>query len=113
MGHERDEDQEIILRTDVYRFCFARSINMMEAEATLQLAILASEGLFGEARVRIEVSYLIDAPRCVIVVDGGTPSGVAVARIFAAFLTREFGADGFSVRAVPSPAPVSASRDAA
>ena len=101
------------MRTDVYRFCFARSIDMMEAEATLQLAVLASEGVFGEARVRIEVAYLIDARRSVIVVDGGTPSGAAVVRSFAAFLTREFGADGFSVRAVPSPAPASAARDAA
>ena len=88
------------MRTDVYRFTFARAIDLVEAESSLQLAILATEGLLGEACVRMETSYHVDAPRCAVLVDGGTTAGNAVVRIFTAFITREFGADAFSVRRV-------------
>lgn len=91
------------MHTAVFRFSFARGVELAEAEATLHLAILAAEGLFGEARVWIEVSYHADAPRSVILVDGHTPAGDAVVRIFTSFLMREFGADGFAVRRVTSP----------
>jgi hypothetical protein len=91
------------MNTAVFRFTFAPGVDLTEAEATLQLSILAAEGLFGEARVRMEVSYHADAPRSVIVVDGSTPSGDAVVRIFTSFLTREFGPEGFSVRRIPAP----------
>jgi len=91
------------MRTDVYRFTFARVVDLVEAESTLQLAILATEGLLGEACVRMETSYHVDAPRCAVLIDGGTPAGNAVVRIFTAFITREFGADAFSVRQVAHP----------
>lgn len=87
----------------VFRFSFARGIELADAEATLHLAILAAEGLFGEARVRMEFSYHPDVPRSVILVDGHTQAGDAVVRIFTSFLMREFGADGFAVRRVSSP----------
>jgi len=96
---------EIVMKTNVYRFRFAPGIDLTQAEATLHLAILACEGLFGEARVRMEVSYHIDAPRAMFTVDGGTSAGDAVVRIFAAFLSREIGADGFAVRAVATQVP--------
>lgn len=88
------------MHTSVYRFSFSRGIDLAEAEATLHLAILAAEGLFGEARVRMEASYHMDAPRAALLVDGGTPVGDAVVRIFTTFVTREFGADAFAVRRV-------------
>jgi hypothetical protein len=105
------------MNTAVFRFSFARRIELAEAEATLHLAILAAEGLFGEARVRMEVSYHADVPRSAILIDGHTQAGDAVVRIFTAFLMREFGADGFSVRRVASPrtssTPAAASSSAA
>ena len=70
---------------------------------TLQLAILGTEGLLGEACVRMETSYHVDAPRCAVLIDGGTTAGNVVVRIFTAFITREFGADAFSVRRVARP----------
>ena len=91
------------MKSDVYRFTLARVVDLIEAESTLQLAILATEGLLGEACVRMETSYHIDAPRCAVLIDGGTPAGNAVVRIFTAFITREFGADAFSVRRVARP----------
>jgi len=93
------------LKTNVYCFTFAPGVDLTEAEATLHLAILACEGLFGEARVRMEVSYCIDPPRSALTVDGCTPAGDAAVLIFAAFLTQEFGPDGFTVgRLVAAPA---------
>jgi len=88
------------MHTSVYRFAFSRGIDLAEAEATLHLAILAAEGLFGEARVRMEASYHMDAPRSALLIDGVTPVGDAVVCIFTSFLTRECGADGFKVRRV-------------
>ncbi|TVQ34159.1 MAG: hypothetical protein EA376_00645 [Phycisphaeraceae bacterium] len=88
------------MTTHVFRFRFASGVDLAEAESTLHLAILAVEGLFGEARVRMEVSYCMDAPRSALLIDGGSTVGDAVIRIFTAFLTREFGAGAFSVRRV-------------
>lgn len=88
------------MRTDVFRFTFTPAVNMLEAEATLQLAIVAAEGLFGEARTRMDAAYLVDAPRASMLVDGNTSVGNAVIRIFTAFATHEFGADAFSIRRV-------------
>jgi len=88
------------MKTNVIRFTFAPYADLVEVEATLQLAILASEGLCGEARVRLEVSYFVDSPRSVILIDGGTPAGGAVIRIFTALVMREFGADVFHVERV-------------
>lgn len=91
--------------TSVFRFSFAPAVDLVEAEATLTLAILAAEGLFGESRVRTEVTYYADAPRSSIAVDGSTESGAAVVRIYISLLTREFGADAFTVRRMASPRP--------
>lgn len=88
------------MHTSVYRFTFSRGVDLAEAEATLHLAILAAEGLFGQARVRIDFAYHLDAPRSTLIVDGGTPTGDAIVRVFTAFLVREFGDDGFTVRRV-------------
>ena len=96
------------MKTAVYRFTFGSAVDLTEAETTLQLALLAAEGLFGESRVRMDASYHVDPARSVILVDGSTPTGNAIIRIFTAFVTREFGADAFTVRPLattPSPTP--------
>ena len=93
--------------TDVFRFRFASPTALVEAEATLQLSILAAEGLFGEASVRTDASYHVDVPRAMLLVDGGTACGAAVVRIFTVFLIKEFGADGFAVRRIPCGTPKS------
>ena len=86
-----------------YRFTISERADFMEAEATLHLAILAAEGLYGESRVRMDVSYIADETRSVICIDGATPTGDATVRIFASLLSREFGPDGFSVRREAEP----------
>jgi hypothetical protein len=101
------------MHTSVFRFQFAAGVDPLEAEATLQLAILAVEGLVGEARVRMDVSYLLDAPRSVIVVDGSTPTGDALVRVFTALITREFGAESFRVRRMTCVRPTPSTKEAA
>ncbi len=85
-----------------YRFEFDRGVPLEEAETTLHLALIAAEGLFGRARVRLDARYHIDEACRRIDVRAATEVGAAVARIFAAFLLREFGEEALSVRAVGS-----------
>ena len=85
------------MATGVYRFEFDRSVPLDEAEMSLHLAIFAVEGLYGQARVRLDAGYHLDEPRNAIIVDGTTEVGAAVVRVFTAFLFREFGEDKFEV----------------
>jgi len=86
----------------VYRFTFCRAADLTEVEATLHLALFASEGLFGPARVRLDAAYRLDVARSAILVDATTEVGSVVARIFTSLLLRELGAHAFEVRAVES-----------
>jgi hypothetical protein len=80
-----------------YRFEMADSVNLDGAELTLGLAILAAEGLFGGASVRMDAGYRrLDGER-VFLVDGSTDVGAAVVRVFTTFLAREFGGESFKV----------------
>jgi len=81
-----------------YRFEFAEQIPLEEAEMTLQLALIAAEGLFGSARVRLDAGYRVDEARRVIAVDAGTEVGAAVVRVFVGFAMREFGESSIQIR---------------
>jgi hypothetical protein len=86
--------------SNAYRYKFREDVDLLEAERTLHMAILAAEGLYGEARVRMDVAYAVDETIRVIVVDASTDVGDAVCAIFTAFLLREFGRQAFNVRGV-------------
>ncbi|MEX2670897.1 MAG: hypothetical protein WD294_02175 [Phycisphaeraceae bacterium] len=88
------------MTTSVYRFEFDRAIPLTEAEASLQLATFAAEGLFSQARIRMELSYHVDEPRRAIIADGTTAVGNTVIKMFTALLIREFGELSFQVRRV-------------
>lgn len=81
-----------------YRFQFKPDVDLSEAEDTMRLSLLAAEGLFGEARVRTEVSYTVDPLRAEILVVGDAPVGEAVTQIFTSLLSHEFGRGAFTVR---------------
>jgi len=83
---------------DSYRFEVDGSVPLDEAEMTLQLAMLALEGLYGQAAVRLDGRYHVDEPCRAIVVDGSTEVGTSLVRVFTALLIREFGEDSFSAR---------------
>jgi len=84
--------------TYVYRF--PSDIVREDVEGALVLAILATEGLHGEALTRLELRHHFDAGQRAVVVDGRSHVGEDFARILTSFLTRELTADGFSVQRV-------------
>ena len=61
------------------------------------LAVLAAEGVFGEARVSLDCRYAIDESIRAIIVDAATPVGMLVNSIFVTFILREFGREAFDV----------------
>ena len=95
------------MQSPVLRFVFAHRVQISDAEATLHLAILAAEGLFGASRVRMDVAYSVDRAHRVIHLDTGSVPGDAVARIFAVFAAREFGDGSFTVGRVRATSPAS------
>ena len=84
--------------SNTYRYTFRRNGDLSEAEATLHLALVAAEGLFGEPRVRMDGRYGQDRQARTLTVDASTPVGIAINAVFTAFVLREFGEDGFTVR---------------
>ena len=83
-----------------YRYRLSRDVDLPEARETLLLALLAAEGLFGRTRVRMDAAWGEDEALNVLIVDAGTLVGMTACLIFTAFLTAEFGTDGFDVRQV-------------
>lgn len=81
----------------VYRFTFDPQVPLTEAEMSLHLAIIAVEGIYGQAQVRLDARYRLDAPNAAIVVDATTPVGEALVRVFTTLITKEFGEDAFCV----------------
>lgn len=96
------------MQSNVYRYVFGESVPMEEAEATLHLAILAAESLFGESTVRMDAAYSIDEGRRICVVDASNEVGRCICQIFTGYLTREFGRGAFQVRLAPAREPASA-----
>lgn len=88
------------MTANVFQFGFVPAVPLTEAELTLHLAIYAAEGLHGEARVRLEVSYQLDRSANAIIVDGETEVGATLVKVFTHLLIRQFGEDGFHVRRV-------------
>ncbi len=101
------------MSADTCCFEFNEKVSLEEAEMTLHLALFAVEGLFGQARVRLEASYHVDEPDHTITVNGSTEVGEAVVRVFTGLLLREFGDETFKVRRAEAPCAVAAEGKAA
>lgn len=86
------------MKTGTYRFDLDAKVPLLEAEQSLHLAIFAAEGLFGEARVRMDAAYHLDEPHRALAVDAASEVGDAVARMFTGLLIRQFGEEAFKVR---------------
>jgi hypothetical protein len=85
---------------DIYRYTFQDDASLEDVEASLLLAILATESLHGEAQVRLDAGHYFDPDRRACVIDAGTAVGKDVNRLFTGFLRREFGDDSFQVERV-------------
>jgi hypothetical protein len=84
----------------MYRFEFDREVSLIEAEETVQLARMAAEGLFSNARVRMDFNYHVHEPHRTIFIDGTTEVGDAIVKIFTSLALREFGEDAFRVHRI-------------
>lgn len=87
---------------ELFRYTFSDGVLMLEVEATLHLAVLAIESLYGESSVRLGASFAVDAPRRSCVIDGSTKVGRAISRVFTGLSAREFGDRSFKVRRLRS-----------
>ena len=65
---------------------------------TLHLAIAAVEGLYGAARVRMDVAYKVKADDNAIVVDASSTAGGSLVEVFTSLALREFGDDAVALR---------------
>jgi hypothetical protein len=83
-----------------YRFELGPSVPAAEAEMSLRLAMIALEGLYGPAGVRLDARYAVDPAAGAIAVDASTDVGASLVRVFATLLAREFGDDAFAVARV-------------
>ena len=86
--------------TEAYSYRFKENVDLAQARGTLLLSVLAAEGLYGAAQVRLDLGLAADEAIGVIVVDASTDVGQAVNGIFTNLLMREFGPESFGVKRV-------------
>ncbi len=86
----------------LYRYEFNPDAPIEEVEASLVLAVLATESLHGESQTRLDASHCFDSTRRACVIDAGTPVGRDFNRLFIGFVRREFGEDVFRVERIES-----------
>lgn len=84
----------------VYRFTFAKHVEREDVQAAIVLALFGVESLHGRARIRLDAAHLFDASQMTCVVDASNQVGVDLSRLFAGFLLREIGDDGFRVERI-------------
>lgn len=84
--------------TKAYKYQFRPHVGFREAEDTLILAFLAAEGIFGEARVRMDGGYSHEPAAMTLTVDASTLVGQIINSIFLAYALKEFGKENFSVK---------------
>jgi hypothetical protein len=83
---------------DVRRFRFHQHIEPERLERQLALAIVVAECVYGNARVRLDVAYLLENDR--LVIDVSNKVGEYVAQVFTGLITRQLGEDSFTVERV-------------
>ena len=84
----------------IFRYVFDPSVPIEEIEASLVLAIMATESLHGQSDVRLAAAHDLDAAKHTCVIDAETVVGRDLNRLFIGFLSREFGEDSFRVEHV-------------
>lgn len=82
---------------ETYRIRFDRGIPDEHIEQRLLLAALNTENVFGEAAMRLDASFRFDRTSKVCLIDRGTEVGRHIAKLFIAYISKEFGDDCFSV----------------
>jgi hypothetical protein len=81
----------------IYRYTFSANVDLRDVEATLILAVLGAESLYGTTDVRLDATHFFDVERRTCVISADTEVGRDLNRLFAGYLSREYGPDAFSV----------------
>jgi hypothetical protein len=81
-----------------YRYTFKRYVSMDDVQDSLTLATLSTEQLHGRARIRLDASFRLDRQRRTCTIDAETAVGRDLAKLFAGYLSAEFGDQAFRVR---------------
>ena len=89
-----------------YRYTFASSVPLDEVEASLALAVVATESTFGETQTFLDAAHGFDAAARQLVIDASTDVGRNLNQIFAGYLRREFGAEAFTVVRITQPSTI-------
>jgi hypothetical protein len=85
---------------DRYRYAFDARVPAVEIEATLLIAIVATEALHGALPVRLDAGHVLDPKRRICVIDGTNEVGQDFNRLFAGLIVRQFGESAFVVQRV-------------
>lgn len=85
------------MSTSAFRYKFADTQTFSDAIESLQLAILAAEGLFGAPSVHLCTNPIVTDADYTVLIGDVTNEEHAVNRLFMQFLLREFGGKAFVV----------------
>jgi hypothetical protein len=101
------------MSTGLYCYHFSTAVPLEEVESSLLLSLFGVESLHGESQTRLDAAHHLDHERRACEIDGATPVGRDLNRLFVGFLRREFGEDAFTVERVdaarlPEPEPAAA-----
>jgi len=88
-------------RVSTYRYQIRRHVDLDDVADSLTLSILGAENLHGRARVRLDGWWRLDRQRRTCVIDASTEVGRDIAKLFAGFMSKEFGEKSFQVRRSP------------
>jgi hypothetical protein len=83
-----------------YKYTFLPSIDIVDVEATVTLAALATESLHGEARMQLEGRHAFDAEQRTCLIDASGEVGRDFNQLFLGFMRREFGRESFCVNRI-------------
>jgi len=77
------------------RFRFKNDVNKKLIESQMAIAIVTSECLFGQAKVRLNAGYIVSKNKAII--DVSNEVGKHIAQIFTGLMTRQIGENKFTV----------------
>lgn len=75
---------------EIYRYTFAGLSPFEDIMRTLDLALVAVQGIHGESRARLDVRFADDPDKRTIVIDNDTHAGEDLNLVFVAFVRRQF-----------------------
>jgi hypothetical protein len=85
------------MESQVHRYRFVESLDIAEVQATITLALLATESLHGESRVRLEMCHDFDVGNRTCTVEATGDVGRDFNRLLSGLISKEFGRDSFQV----------------